>query len=638
MCQSDRPGQVLAQRAANGAVDALSDFLSRLSDFPEHSALALPVVFVQLDNSKIPSPAEMDSLVSSPERLPDWADFAPIIGAVLCVHGISRMIFNSVVPPGSYADLWSRLYRWIIFLDIYYQHVPPHLRVSVPMHTCAASCTILIAFGRHEHTSDLVQRSPGVRTILAKQWSALVENHGTVVHEGIVPSNPDGWRDIYAILLFLSTDEQGRNLEEMANGVGGGPPNLRRLFVNQMNEAATLYDSRPGLAVSVISVSMLVISNKWTTHFDEALLSDGVVPSLIKAIRIMEDYTHHQDSLNIGLLAIGLRILLSRFQSDPGHRWFVQALDAGLLDLVITLGHNAQVVSPSDDQSTYPGLVQLLRQDLPGYLPYYTVALRMKRYFPLAQAMATSPAFKEGVISGLWAEFSELVEENLGALNFFESRTRRSLKACENMECLQITEKSDFQSCSGCSLIYYCSKKCQEQDWAVSHRHWCRKLASIDFPGPSSPRDRAFVRALMQNNLRLFTLDIMIRQVEFIYSNPGVDFLTVFDFTDNGDYPERINVLPVSDCQTTEMPLRLEQLARSGKRVQLHAIAINAGPKPGLRVLPARSSSSRMLDGLFRIAQSLPAGHEFSDIYTQALPALRELQRACDEAGLLQIY
>ncbi|KAJ7670846.1 hypothetical protein DFH06DRAFT_1370056 [Mycena polygramma] len=356
-----------------------------------------------------------------------------------------------------------------------------------------------------------------------------------------------------------------------------------------MNEAATLYDSRPGLAVSVISVSMLVISNKWTTHFDEALLSDG-------------------------------------------------ALDAGLLDLVITLGYNAQVVSPSDDQSTYPGLVQLLRQDLPGYLPYYTVALRMKRYFPLAQAMANSPAFKEGVISGLWAEFSELVEENLGALNFFESRTRRSLKACENMECLQITEKSDFQSCSGCSLIYYCSKKCQEQDWAVSHRHWCRKLASIDFPGPSSPRERAFVRALMQNNLRLFTLDIMIRQVEFIYSNPGVDFLTVFDFTDNGDCPERINVLPVSDCQTTEMPLRLEQLARSGKRVQLHAIAMNAGPKPGLRVLPARSSSSRMLDGLFRIAQSLPAGHEFSDIYTQALPALRELQRACDEAGLLQIY
>ncbi|KAJ7670845.1 hypothetical protein DFH06DRAFT_1125131 [Mycena polygramma] len=222
--QKIRAGQVLAQRAANGAVDALSDFLSRLSDFPEHSALALPVVFVQLDNSKIPSPAEMDSLVPSPERLPDWADFAPIIGAVLCVHGISRMIFNSVVSPGSYADLWSRLYRWIIFLDIYYQHVPPHLRVSVPMHTCAASCTILIAFGRHEHTSDLVQRSPGVRTIFAKQWSALVENHGTVVHEGIVPSNPDGWRDIYAILLFLSTDEQGRNLEEMANGVGGGPP------------------------------------------------------------------------------------------------------------------------------------------------------------------------------------------------------------------------------------------------------------------------------------------------------------------------------------------------------------------------------------------------------------------------------
>ncbi|KAJ6447831.1 hypothetical protein C8R47DRAFT_1163853 [Mycena vitilis] len=564
------PLRVLAERAGNGAVDALSDFLSLLSDFPEHSALAIPVIFVQLDNAKIPSPAEMDSLVSSPERLPDRADFAPIIGAVLCVHAISRMIFNSVVPPESYADLWSRLHRWIIFLDIYYQHVPPHLRVSVPMHTCVASCTILLTFGKHEHPSDVIERSPGVRAILAKYWRVLVENHGIIVFDGI-EDKPDGWRDIYDL-------------------------------------------------------------------FDEALLSDGVVPALIKAIRIMEDYTHHQVIPHVGLLALGFRILLSRFQSDSGHRWLVQALDAGLLDLVITLGRNARLVSPSDDHSTYPGLVQLLRRDLPGYLPYYPVALRMKRYFPLAQAMATSPAFKEGVISGLWAEFSELVEDNLGALNLFESGTRRSLKACENMECLQITEKSDFQSCSGCSLTYYCSKECQQQDWAVSHRHWCRKLASIDFPGPSSPRERAFVRAIMQNNLHLFALDIMIRQVDFIYSNPGVDFVTVFDFTDNGDYPEQINVLPVSDFQTPEMPLRLQQLARSGNRVQLHAIAMNAGPKPIVRVLPARSNSSRMLEGLFQVAQSLPPGHEFLDIHTQALPALRELQKACDESGVLQIY
>ncbi|KAJ7668790.1 hypothetical protein DFH06DRAFT_1378859, partial [Mycena polygramma] len=141
-------------------MDALLVFLGRISDLPEHYVLALPVVFVHLDNSKIPSPAKMDFLFSSPERLASEAEFGPIFRAVLCVHQIAHMILKSVVPTGSYVELWSRLYRWIIFLDIYWQHIPSHLRLFGPSHICAASVAILLTFGDHAGTY-IRKNSPG---------------------------------------------------------------------------------------------------------------------------------------------------------------------------------------------------------------------------------------------------------------------------------------------------------------------------------------------------------------------------------------------------------------------------------------------------------------------------------------------
>ncbi|KAJ7616155.1 hypothetical protein DFH06DRAFT_110798 [Mycena polygramma] len=507
--------RILAQRAADGAVGGLSDFLGLVSKFPEHYALALPVVFIHLDNSKIPSPAEMDSLALNPERLPH---LIPVIAAEVCVQGISRMILNRIVSEGSYADLWSRLYRWIMFLDIYWQHIPPQLRVFGPKYTSVASSTIILTFGNHPDTSEVVHRSPGVRGILVKYWSALVDNHGTVVHEGTV-THPDGWPNIYSILIFLAADEPASILEEMSDGVTcSSARHLKRLIVNQMNDATTHYDSRPDIAVTVLSALLLLITGKCaqSVHLNlkEILLSDGVVPALVNAVRVLADYIPRTGgSINKGpILGVAFGLLVSRFQSDSGHRWLAQALDAGLLNIIITLGLNTEAISKVDSCNIFPLLKQLLHQELPGYLAYYTVALRMKMHFPSARFMAASTAFRKSALADSWTQFSDLVEENLGALDFFESKTRRSAKACESMECLRITEKSRVQSCSGCRLAHYCSTECQKSDWDVGHKHWCRKLASIDFPGPSSPRDRAFLRAVMQHNLHSAIADIMIRQ------------------------------------------------------------------------------------------------------------------------------
>ncbi|KAJ7645235.1 hypothetical protein DFH06DRAFT_1477075 [Mycena polygramma] len=628
--------RVLAQRAADGSLEALSDFLPRI-DKSNQFLLALPVLFVHLDPSKMPSPSEFDSIISHPERT---RDLDPILGAVLCLHRISHAINTSELPQAAYADLWPRLYRWMIFADLHLQCLPTSSQVAGPMHTCAVSSTILLKLGNHPDTSRLVRQAVGVRPILIKYWGALVDNNGVVAHEGIV-DDQNGWPTMCSILAFLSEDDAGsvRRLEELAEGVGGSQHELARLFMKQLNSAVAHCDSSPDLGATTLTTLLAVITTRSadSDDFNNFLLSLGLVPALIRAVRILDDYPRRTNPHDLGPAAsIGFGLLVSRFQCDSGDRWLAQALEAGLMDLIVTLG----VTRPRGPPSIVPSLEQMLRKVLPGYMVYYPVALQLKRCIPSALSAAASPAFKRCAIYDMWTKFVTLVGENGGALDFFESKERRSARCCENMKCLRIGKKSEFQSCSGCNLAYYCSKECQKRDWDSLHRKWCRKLASIYFPGPVSPRDRAFMRAVMQHNLDNFALnaDTMIQQTKFIYCNPGVGFFTVFDFTCSVDGIGWINVHPLSDFKAAEAPLRIAQLARSRRRLQLHTVVMNGGPRPFLRMLLMWASSPRMLDGLYRIAEGLPRGRQWSEVYSEAVLKLRQLAMECVAAEVIEIY
>lgn len=72
--------------------------------------------------------------------------------------------------------------------------------------------------------------------------------------------------------------------------------------------------------------------------------------------------------------------------------------------------------------------------------------------------------------------------------------------------------------------------------------------------------------------------------------------------------------------------------------MQLHTVIMEGGPVPFLRMFPMWSSSSRLLDGLFRIVQALPRGLPFSEIYLEVVVRLRELHLECEAAQELAIY
>ncbi|KAJ7748206.1 hypothetical protein DFH07DRAFT_775824 [Mycena maculata] len=268
----------------------------------------------------------------------------------------------------------------------------------------------------------------------------------------------------------------------------------------------------------------------------------------------------------------------------------IEALDGGLLNVILALGLTARPMKTSGPGDCFPLLKKLLRKIIPGYLVYHPVALRMKAYFPGALSIAADPAFKKSAIFGLWEAFATPVERNLAAFDLFESKQYISSKVCGNVE----VHNSD-------SAFGWEGKRCSRAAPAVAMHTTVRQNARRLIGIPDTENGVASSH----------------RPVKFIYQNPGVDFLTVFDFTHGGDGPSWIDVRPLSEyAKTPEVPLRLAQLKRSGRRI------------------------SRLLDGQFVVANALPPGLNFSDtgVYQMVLRRLRGLHLECEAAQVVEIY
>ncbi|KAJ7805628.1 hypothetical protein B0H14DRAFT_2611206 [Mycena olivaceomarginata] len=569
---------VRAKRAADGSLEDLASVLMQIWDLPEERyGLALPLLFVHLDPAAIPSPAEFDDILS---REGQHHEFNPIIAATMALHMISRLLYVSKIPPAAYVDLWTRLYPWILFDSIHWDYIPDHLRSSF-----LSSWHLEII----PVPSNIIRTSPGVRAILVRYWAALVRNDAI---------QTDAWHDMCSILVFLTEDgaRAAKYLEEMADGVDGSQADLACLLVKQMNDASACPTSDEAIMTLTCALGLVTIGSAATEHFKRG-------------------DANHQDIAPSA--AVGLGLIVARLQSHSGQQWITEALDGDLLGLILALGLTARPMRTSTPEDCFPLLKKLLRNIIPGYLVYHPVALRMKRHFPNAVSLAASPAFKKSAVFGLWKEFATLVEQNLTALDLFESKQYMSSKVCENV------------------------KNARRLIGVHDIENGATSLHRPTSPGPSSPRDRSYLRALLQHHFRLVLKpEILVRQAEFIYHNPGVDFFTIFDFTHSEDGSSWIDVRPISEyAKAPEAPLRMAQLKRSGRRMQLHTVIMNGGPVPFLRMFPMWSDSSRLLDGLFHVVNALPPGRNFSDtdVYQMAVRRLRDLSLECEAARVVEM-
>ncbi|KAJ7134034.1 hypothetical protein C8R43DRAFT_1022249, partial [Mycena crocata] len=553
-----------AKSATDGSFDDLRQLFLRVEGMPNgNRILLLPVWFSCLDPTGIPTPAQLDSMLSAVDYV---QQLIPVTSAMQCLTEILQLLEGALVPSAAYVDIWPRLHEWMIFLQTYLAVLPASIKPHSDALTLAMHASIILCMEQSRSTSELVQKAPGVRTILVKYWVALVCDDVFNLQEG---PGGDRFSIMRTVLLFLSTSANRpppkKHLEEILAGVGGSRDELARVMVKQITDVAARPPSK--LSATILTAAMGFIAVEHDGGFRAALLDRGIVKAVVTAGLLLHDHNQQQKLPDAIAQAppMGLGLLAGYFEDPMARRWVVEALESGLLRLMCSFAVNTTPNPLFPRHNRFSLLKQLLKNILPGYLVYYPVACAMKECFPAIAPLVVAPAFKRCAIFGIWTTFAKIVGDTIGAVDYFESRDWKSSKACENMQCLKIGPKHEFKSCSGCSFTYYCSSECQTSDWKSGHRRWCLKLAQTsqstffrsdtilitlsDFPGPSSPRDRAFLRSLLQYNyMSLLKPEVLLRQAHFIYTNPGVEFFTAFDFTHSNEDPDAswISVMPMS--------------------------------------------------------------------------------------------
>ncbi|KAJ7454364.1 hypothetical protein B0H11DRAFT_2069607 [Mycena galericulata] len=167
---------------------------------------------------------------------------------------------------------------------------------------------------------------------------------------------------------------------------------------------------------------------------DTTLLSHGFVGTLVKAIPVLRAAVMGHRLSEMGFMSI-----YQCFQHPKSDPWIIQALQAGLLEVMISLGTSAKAG---------PLGVVLIQKILPGSLIYYRVACQMKISFPAARHLASAPAFRESAIYESWKWFEIFACENMQASKHIHLTFGTDVKAVSENGCKVAIPEMRWVRCS----------------------------------------------------------------------------------------------------------------------------------------------------------------------------------------------
>ncbi|KAJ7931047.1 hypothetical protein B0H13DRAFT_1858271 [Mycena leptocephala] len=543
-----QPDYILHQSRAKSASNGSSaDLISLLRLIPKATdpkrLLLIPLLFIHLDPSRIPTPSELDSILCDVGRHPE---LSRVSGAQVALRAVADML-DGVVPLPAYADLWPRLYRWTIFIHGYWDSIP----------------------------DDYNKKATGLRRILAEYWAKVLLQ--------VICTNLE-FAYILPFVLDRDAIRDDTKFAEILDGIGGSESDLAYLLVQQINNTvASPITSATTLALDSV---MQLLNARATPALRAGMLIHGGAKAVIDAIYFAEEARPRFPRAGEGVYLTAI-FLSGSFESEAGAEWVSKALSAGLLKLIVTLGRARQ--TESDEMwLTY----SLLQRSPPNRTPD-------PRGVSDGAFHYLYTAFAKCVIATFWSEFSQLMQERFRAVDFFLDRRSISL-ACENHQvCSKIDERRTFKRCAGCGLASYCSQECQSQDWAAAHSASCQTLG---WTAPANTRERDYLRAILQTNFESFAIrmKVLTQQARFMYMNPGVDFVTVYDFSRNAAGVDLIyiprntvwcKVNHRSDYYASA-PARLAQLARGAGDIRLHVavLTLDAHMKSPERMFPMWST------------------------------------------------
>ncbi|KAJ7659425.1 hypothetical protein B0H17DRAFT_1337566 [Mycena rosella] len=546
-----------AEKAAKGsaALDDLSRVVRAVRTIPRDQArLLLPVFYVHLDPSRIPQPDALEAAIYAKLYLPS------ISAAVASMNGLNDLGDLLCVPDEAARDLWPRVWPWIDFLHTNWSCIPG-LDDSSKTNAILIHSQILLMLADDVETSAIVAATSDVRALIARAWVTILDDNSII-------SPPALMQGLGRHLNFLINGiGKQSNFREVVEGAGGALDHLASALVKHLDTAI----ATPKSPVPVASIRAVMVFLQGRTDINDRLhwlvLSSRIGASLVSALLYLHEPGTPSTDDTAQMCFMYLSIYLSQYA--PNYIRIAEALEAGILRCIMLFAAYGEA-SPIHSM-----LQNLLGFVLPSGLVSYAVLLQMKKAFPDAKDLSQSAPFVNSALFPQWRTFATLAEARMKVLDDWEATGRLSRRACDNLECDQICD-----------------------------RH--QRLP---------PRERGFMRALLNAEYRRVQYPLSLETIQFIARNPGKPFLIAFDFsayTTPGGMT--LDILTKDDRVVrklkADLPTQWERLERAHGRMEVHFVAIADGADDVQLLLPMRANSSKFHDGLRRIASTVRPGED----------------------------
>ncbi|KAJ7629247.1 hypothetical protein DFH06DRAFT_1226206 [Mycena polygramma] len=545
----------------------VSSAMDRAQDDGEGLLKFLPVFYAFLDPLRIPTSDQLDAMSPSTSCV--------IEAAILALDAI----FTPDTPPETRVDLWPRVWVWVDFLHTFRDNLrgvteqsEEDLYVDFILFAAAFTQSLTAPLQLDASIVALMRETRGFVVVLFRAWTVAFK----------IPDTETRERALVAVSMFLMVVARDPlYLPEMLDTVGGSSDKLAVLFVRHISRVAPTGQAKltpTKLQLLVRIFPIMEALNKNLPSLIPALASNELAKVLTDAILALIRTNLPNDTRPdpASTFYMSVTFLTMVLLTPEGYRVVTEAIQHGLLRAIVTCGHGRIPKEISKH------LEYLLTDILaPATVRYYLLE-EIRDAIAQLDDTVSSPSFQKSEIFKAWSTFAAVTTARVEVAREFDSDFV-SQRACDYPKCRVISEKINFKRCSGCFTLFYCSKACQSLDWRQGgHLGTCAmyRARHINVHRHYTPRERAFLRALLASDFDTARGDIY-RDISFgSVMRPGTEWFTLFDYTRGRVTVETLPLSAAHEKMQIDAAYWADQVARaraSGGRMALHVMLVRDG-------------------------------------------------------------
>ncbi|KAJ6528723.1 hypothetical protein DFH09DRAFT_1094227 [Mycena vulgaris] len=347
--------------------------------------------------------------------------------------------------------------KWVQWVDSYQDHVVDYDDRA----TGAGFLDFTRASGITE-TSDFEDATPGFRRLLARAWIVVHKNHNSL----------RAALGLGALSQLLFSRMRPKNLEhvdEIIEGSGGSLSHLASLVVKFIDEFDPDSESlmlkqdarlRGHIFEFIDDIDRFLGPRERDATiagpFSVALLSAGIISSILTMATGLIKPNPENPPFS-PLVEKSLAFLNRMLLTMPEHHWCSDAIDAGLLQVII---------SCSAAEKFQKTMRSLLDDVLPASLIHYYGLQVVEDELVEAMKARKGVKLSPPACCKAWESFVDLARERLGRVRSFDDTWKQRLKSCDNAQCGNIGHSSLFGTLLWLPrLSITVLRNCQESDW-----------------------------------------------------------------------------------------------------------------------------------------------------------------------------